>query len=168
MPTDADAPVRAVRKWLNSRGGGGPPWAPVSYFESVRNVFQQNIRSRPSACCVRVPGSWSKKYRWGCVRHQCFSMYRVYHFSGPIHVGASDMPIKCRFSLPIHNPSNNDGYGKKHMSGYRLPCFCHINEPILVGRSRIVCGGSKGVFKYVVALWRCPRVEIFSNTVQMK
>lgn len=29
MPADADEPVRAFRKWYNSRGGGGPTWAQV-------------------------------------------------------------------------------------------------------------------------------------------
>ncbi|CAB1112705.1 unnamed protein product [Ectocarpus sp. CCAP 1310/34] len=27
MPTQADVTIRAFRKWYNSRGGGGPPWA---------------------------------------------------------------------------------------------------------------------------------------------
>ncbi|CAN0523482.1 unnamed protein product, partial [Scytosiphon promiscuus] len=27
MPAAADAPVRAFRKWYNSRGGSGPQWA---------------------------------------------------------------------------------------------------------------------------------------------
>lgn len=29
MPTDADTPVRAFRKWYNTKGDGGPTWAKV-------------------------------------------------------------------------------------------------------------------------------------------
>lgn len=49
MPTDADAPVRACRKWYNSRGGGGPPWARVSQIV-VQNRVASPLHRITSFC----------------------------------------------------------------------------------------------------------------------
>lgn len=47
MPTDADTPIRAFRKWYNSRGGGGPTWAKV---REVTGIGQEANASRGTPC----------------------------------------------------------------------------------------------------------------------
>lgn len=50
MPTDADAPVRAFRKWYNSRGAGSPSWATVR-ASIIRSGGQEK---RTYACCYHA------------------------------------------------------------------------------------------------------------------
>lgn len=46
MPTTSDKTIQAFRKWFNSRGAGGPPWAKV-------NQTGGGSKGRPGLCvCV--------------------------------------------------------------------------------------------------------------------